>query len=94
VHPKAGLSTGDAEEAAVKLALHERAAETIVLASAEKLMAASPFLVTSFTELSLLVVLPKPRTALFAPCEPAASRFSARKGRRGVNDRESLRMLG
>ena len=55
-HPDAGLSTGDAEEAAVKRALHERAAETIVLASAEKLMAASPFLVTSFTEISLLVV--------------------------------------
>jgi DeoR/GlpR family transcriptional regulator of sugar metabolism len=56
VHPKAGLSTGDAEEAAVKRALHERAAETIVLASAEKLMAAAPFLVTSLSEISLLVV--------------------------------------
>jgi DeoR/GlpR family transcriptional regulator of sugar metabolism len=56
VHPDAGLSTGDAEEAAVKRALHERSAETIVLASAEKLMAASPFLVTSFAEISLLVV--------------------------------------
>jgi hypothetical protein len=56
VHPDAGLSTGDAEEAAVKRALHERAAETIVLASAEKLMAASPFLVTSLTEISRLVV--------------------------------------
>jgi DeoR/GlpR family transcriptional regulator of sugar metabolism len=56
VHPEAGLSTGDPEEAAVKRALHERAAETIVLASAEKLMAASPFLVTSLTEISLLVV--------------------------------------
>jgi DeoR/GlpR family transcriptional regulator of sugar metabolism len=59
VHPDAGLSTGDAEEAAVKRALHERAAETVVLASAEKLMAASPFLVTSFAEISLLVVPPK-----------------------------------
>jgi DeoR/GlpR family transcriptional regulator of sugar metabolism len=56
VHPEAGLSTGDAEEAAVKRALHERAAETVVLASAEKLMAASPFLVTALTEISLLVV--------------------------------------
>ncbi|MBV8852912.1 MAG: DeoR/GlpR transcriptional regulator, partial [Sinobacteraceae bacterium] len=41
VHPQAGLSTGDAEEAGVKRALHERAAETIVLASSEKLLAAS-----------------------------------------------------
>jgi DeoR/GlpR family transcriptional regulator of sugar metabolism len=56
VHPAEGLTTGDAEEAAVKRALHERAAETIVLASAEKLMAASPFLVTPMAEISLLVV--------------------------------------
>jgi DeoR/GlpR family transcriptional regulator of sugar metabolism len=56
VHPKAGLTTGDAEEAAVKHALHQRAAETIVLASAEKLMAASPFLVTAYEDITLLVV--------------------------------------
>ncbi|WP_332774911.1 DeoR/GlpR family DNA-binding transcription regulator [Polaromonas sp.] len=56
VHPDAGLSTGDAEEAAVKRALHERAAETIVLASAEKLMAASAFAIASLNELSMLVV--------------------------------------
>jgi DeoR/GlpR family transcriptional regulator of sugar metabolism len=56
VHPKAGLTTGDAEEAAVKRALHERAAETIVLASSEKIMAASPFLVTAYDDISLLLV--------------------------------------
>jgi DeoR/GlpR family transcriptional regulator of sugar metabolism len=56
VHPDAGLSTGDAEEAAVKRALHERAAETIVLASSEKLLAASPFLVAPLRDLSMLVV--------------------------------------
>ena len=56
IHPDAGLSTGDAEEAAVKRALHERAAETVVLASAEKLMAASPFVVAPLAEASLLVV--------------------------------------
>jgi DeoR/GlpR family transcriptional regulator of sugar metabolism len=59
VHPDAGLSTGDAEEAAVKRALHERAAETVVLASAEKLMAASPFVVTSLAEITLLGVPPR-----------------------------------
>jgi DeoR/GlpR family transcriptional regulator of sugar metabolism len=59
IHPDAGLSTGDAEEAAVKHALHERAAETIVLASSEKLLAASPFVVASLQDLSLLVVPPK-----------------------------------
>jgi len=56
VHPEAGLSTGDAEEAAVKRALHERAAETVVLASPEKLMAASPFLVAPLSDASLLAV--------------------------------------
>ena len=56
VHPDAGLSTGDAEEAAVKRALHERAAETVVLASPEKLMAASPFVVAPLAEISELVV--------------------------------------
>jgi DeoR/GlpR family transcriptional regulator of sugar metabolism len=55
-HPEAGLSTGDAEEAAVKRALHERAAETIVLASTEKLMAASAFVVAELRDASLLVV--------------------------------------
>ena len=56
VHPEAGLSTGDAEEAAVKRALHERAAETVVLASPEKLMAASPFVIAPLAAASLLAV--------------------------------------
>ena len=56
VHPEAGLSTGDAEEAAVKRALHARAAETLVLASPEKLMAASPFVVAPLAEASQVVV--------------------------------------
>jgi DeoR/GlpR family transcriptional regulator of sugar metabolism len=58
VHPDAGLTTGDAEEAAVKRALHERAAETVVLASAEKLLTASPFLVTPLKDITLLAVPP------------------------------------
>jgi DeoR/GlpR family transcriptional regulator of sugar metabolism len=45
VHPTEGLTTGDAEEAAVKRALIARAAETIVLASSEKIGAVSPYLV-------------------------------------------------
>ena len=56
VHPDAGLSTGDAEEAAVKRALHERAAETVVLASPEKLLAASPFVIAPLAAASLLAV--------------------------------------
>jgi DeoR/GlpR family transcriptional regulator of sugar metabolism len=43
VHHRAGLTTGDPDEAAVKRLLAGRAAETYVLASAEKIGAASPF---------------------------------------------------
>lgn len=56
VHPEAGLSTGDAEEADVKRALHARAAETVVLASSEKLLSASAFVIAPMQALSLLVV--------------------------------------
>ncbi|MEY2894213.1 MAG: hypothetical protein RJA98_4121 [Pseudomonadota bacterium] len=56
VHAEAGLTTGDFEEAAVKRALHERAAETVVLASLDKLGAASPFTVAPLTALAALVV--------------------------------------
>ncbi|MFC4071120.1 DeoR/GlpR family DNA-binding transcription regulator [Actinoplanes subglobosus] len=45
VHHEAGLTTGDPDEAAMKRALAARAAETYVLASTEKIGAASPFLV-------------------------------------------------
>ncbi len=56
VHPDEGCTTGDAEEAAVKRALHERAAETIVLASAEKLMCASAFAIAPLAAIGLLAV--------------------------------------
>jgi len=45
VHPDSGLTTGDPDEAAMKRALARRAAETYVLASTEKIGAASPFAV-------------------------------------------------
>jgi len=56
VHAEAGLTTGDFEEAAVKRALHERAAETVVLATLDKLGAASPFTVAPLNALATLVV--------------------------------------
>jgi DeoR/GlpR family transcriptional regulator of sugar metabolism len=55
VHPEAGLTTGDFEEAAIKRALSRAAAETYVLASAEKLNAASPYLVTGLAEVSGII---------------------------------------
>lgn len=45
VHPTAGLTTGDAEEAAMKRALASRAAETYVLGSDEKMGSASRYTV-------------------------------------------------
>lgn len=55
VHHEAGLTTGDADEAAMKRALSRRAADTFVLASAEKIGAASPFLVLPISEVSGIV---------------------------------------
>ncbi|MBG0818013.1 DeoR/GlpR family DNA-binding transcription regulator [Planomonospora sp. ID82291] len=50
VHPEAGLTTGDADEAAMKRALARRAADTYVLASSEKIGAASRFAVLPLAE--------------------------------------------
>jgi DeoR/GlpR family transcriptional regulator of sugar metabolism len=52
VHPDAGLTTGDAEEAAMKRTLARRAADTYVLAGAEKLGAASRFTVLPFADIA------------------------------------------
>lgn len=56
VHPTAGLSTGDLEEAYVKRALAARAAEVIVLASSEKLGAASPYVIADIDVATTIVV--------------------------------------
>lgn len=55
VHPEAGLTTGDAEEAAMKRVLVGRAAETYVLGSAEKLGAASPYSIVSFGQVAGII---------------------------------------
>jgi DeoR/GlpR family transcriptional regulator of sugar metabolism len=56
VHPQAGLSTGDLEEAYVKQALCRQSAETFVLASQEKLGAASQYVITALSDVSGLIV--------------------------------------
>lgn len=58
VHARHGLTTGDAEESDVKRALHRRAADTVVLASHEKLGAVSPFVIAPLGEIATLVVPP------------------------------------
>jgi DeoR/GlpR family transcriptional regulator of sugar metabolism len=55
VHADHGLTTGDPEEAAMKRALAARAAETYVLASAEKLGAVSAYKVLDVAEVSGIV---------------------------------------
>lgn len=67
VHPEAGLSTGDFEEACVKRALAAAAAETIVLASLEKLATASPYQVIALDALSGLVTVGTVADDLLAP---------------------------
>jgi DeoR/GlpR family transcriptional regulator of sugar metabolism len=58
IHPQAGLSTGDLEEAHIKRALIASAAETYVLVSAEKLNAASPYVIGAITEVDGMIVEP------------------------------------
>lgn len=69
VHPKTGLTTGDFEEAAVKRALSHAAAETFVLASSEKLGAASPYAVVPLDEVSGIITERGADKALIKPYE-------------------------
>lgn len=55
VHAEAGLTTGDAEEAALKRVMVSAAAEVVVLATPDKLGAASPWVIGPVAWLSRLV---------------------------------------
>jgi DeoR/GlpR family transcriptional regulator of sugar metabolism len=55
VHPQSELTTGDAEEAAIKRALSARAVETWVLGSAEKIGAASAYPVVGLHEVTGII---------------------------------------
>ncbi|WP_406179177.1 DeoR/GlpR family DNA-binding transcription regulator [Streptomyces sp. NBC_01006] len=55
VHPEAGLTTADAEEAAMKRALSARAADTYILASSEKIGTASRFRVLPWEKVRGLI---------------------------------------
>ena len=69
VHTKAGLTTGDYEEAAVKRALSHAAADTFVLASSEKLNAASPYTVVPLNEVSGIITEKTVPASLTRPFE-------------------------
>lgn len=70
VHPEAGLTTGDAEEAAMKRALAARAADTWILASSEKIGTASRFRVLPFGKITGLITDA-------APHDPAVEALTA-----------------
>jgi DeoR/GlpR family transcriptional regulator of sugar metabolism len=55
IHPQAGLSTGDLEESHIKRALSASAAETYVLISAEKVNAASAYVIAALTEVDGII---------------------------------------
>ena len=67
IHPKAGLSTADLEEAGIKRAIMASSAETVVLASSEKLGVASPFVIAAVKDISGLVVSSAVSRASVAP---------------------------
>jgi DeoR/GlpR family transcriptional regulator of sugar metabolism len=71
IHPQAGLSTGDLEESHVKRALIASAAETYVLVSAEKLNAASPYVIVPTAEVAGIIVEPALPAESLTPYERA-----------------------
>lgn len=71
VHPTAGLSTGNFEEAFVKRALAARAAETVVLASSDKINAASQYVIGDITLAQTIIVEQATELALTKPLEDA-----------------------
>lgn len=71
VHPTAGLSTGDLEEAYVKRALAARSAETVVLASKEKLNAASAYSIGELALAQTIIVEASTDSALTESLEAA-----------------------
>jgi DeoR/GlpR family transcriptional regulator of sugar metabolism len=56
IHPQIGVTTGDLEEAHIKRALSASAAETHVLLTAEKINAASPYLIAPVADIDGIVV--------------------------------------
>ncbi|HEY0932346.1 MAG TPA: DeoR/GlpR family DNA-binding transcription regulator [Trebonia sp.] len=82
VHPEAGLTTGDADEAAMKRVLAGRAAETYVLASAEKIGTASPYQVIALSEVSGVITDADPRSPVIRELRARVEVITARAGDR------------
>lgn len=73
VHPTAGLTTGDPDEAAMKRALASRAADTYVLASEEKIGAASRYTVLPFDAVAGIITDADPGTRAMAELRSAGT---------------------
>jgi DeoR/GlpR family transcriptional regulator of sugar metabolism len=71
VHVEAGLTTGDAEEAAIKRTISGQSGETVVLATTEKLGAASAFMIAPLREATTLIVDANAPDAVLAPLRAA-----------------------
>ena len=67
LHPEAGITTGDFDEAAMKRALSHAAARTVVLASPEKLGTAAPYRIAPLATVDHIVVNKGVDEALLAP---------------------------
>jgi DeoR/GlpR family transcriptional regulator of sugar metabolism len=74
VHPEAGLTTGDAEEAAMKRTLAARAADTYVLASTEKIGAISPYKVLGLGDVTAVVTDAAPDDPVLAQLTDGGTR--------------------
>lgn len=57
IHPELGLTTGDSNEAGLKRIMMNAAADTIVLATSDKIGRASPWGIATLTELSTLITI-------------------------------------
>lgn len=67
LHPEAGITTGDFEEACVKRAISASSLRTVVLASPEKLDTAAPFQIAPMAQVSGIIVNAGVDAALVAP---------------------------
>lgn len=67
IHLETGVTTGDREEAAIKNLIARQAAETVVLATREKLGAASPYQIMPLGDVSTLVTVSDLGEEVLAP---------------------------
>ena len=58
IHPDVGLTTGGLEESLIKRAMILSAAETVVMATTDKLGATSPYVIAPLAEVSTMIVEP------------------------------------